>query len=92
MKAFLQTYGYWAILVSIFLESETILVLAGIIAHRGYLDLKGVILATFIGSVCGAQRFFYLGRRHSKILLHRQPVRESKLRKAEQRSIVSKPH
>ena len=82
MEAFLQTYGYWAILVGTFLEGETILVLAGLIAHRGYLDLTGVILAAFAGSLCGDQLFFYLGRRHSEFLIRRRPAWTSKLERA----------
>ena len=83
METFLQTYGYWAILVGTFLEGETILVLAGLIAHRGYLDLNGVILAAFVGSLCGDQLFFYLGRRHSTFLIGRRPGWKSKLHRAE---------
>lgn len=82
MEAFLQTYGYWAVLIGTFLEGETILVLGGLAAHLGYLDLSGVILAAFIGSLCGDQLFFFLGRRHSAFLLNRRPAWKSKLERA----------
>ena len=61
MKTFIQTYGYWAILIGTFLEGETILVLGGLAAHMGYMDLGGVILAAFAGSLCGDQLFFSWG-------------------------------
>ena len=83
MESFIQTYGYWAILIGTFLEGETILILAGLAAHRGYLDLNGVILASFVGSLCGDQFFFYLGRRHSEFLLRRRPTWQSKLQRAD---------
>jgi membrane protein DedA with SNARE-associated domain len=66
-------FGYPAILVGTFLEGETILVIAGMAAHRGYLDLPLVIGAAFIGTLFGDQLFFFLGRRHSEALLKRRP-------------------
>lgn len=82
MEAFLQTYGYWAVLIGTFLEGETILVLGGLAAHMGYMDLTGVILAAFAGSLCGDQLFFFLGRRHSTFLLTRRPSWTPKLERA----------
>jgi membrane protein DedA with SNARE-associated domain len=82
METFLQTYGYWAILIGTFLEGETILVLGGLAAHMGYMDLTGVILAAFTGSLCGDQLFFFLGRRHSAFLLNRRPSWKFKLERA----------
>ncbi|WP_319524493.1 DedA family protein [uncultured Desulfosarcina sp.] len=82
MEAFLQTYGYWAILIGTFLEGETILVLAGLAAHQGYMTLEGVILCAFAGSLCGDQMFFFLGRRHSDFLLRRRPAWRGKLERA----------
>ncbi len=82
METFVQTYGYWAILIGTFLEGETILVLGGLAAHMGYMDLSGVILAAFAGSLCGDQFFFFLGRRHSTFLLNRRPAWRSKLDRA----------
>ena len=73
LESIIETYGYWALLVGTFLEGETILVLGGFAAHRGYLTLPWVILAAFIGSLCGDQLFFYLGRRHSAFILARFP-------------------
>jgi membrane protein DedA with SNARE-associated domain len=82
VETFVQTYGYWAILIGTFLEGETILVLGGLAAHMGYMDLNGVILAAFAGSLCGDQLFFFLGRRHSTFLLNRRPAWKSKLERA----------
>jgi membrane protein DedA with SNARE-associated domain len=38
LESILDTYGYLAVLVGTFLEGETILVLGGVAAHRGYLQ------------------------------------------------------
>jgi membrane protein DedA with SNARE-associated domain len=82
VETFIQTYGYWAILIGTFLEGETILVLGGLAAHMGYMDLGGVILAAFAGSLCGDQLFFFLGRHHSAFLLNRRPAWKPKLERA----------
>jgi len=74
-------YGYAAILIGTFLEGETILVLAGLAAHQGYLTLTGVISAAFMGSLCGDQLFFYLGRKHSQAVLAKRPAWKAKAEK-----------
>jgi membrane protein DedA with SNARE-associated domain len=69
----ISTYGYLAVLVGTFLEGETILVIAGFAAHRGYLGLPQVIAAACAGTLAGDQLFFYLGRSRSEALLRRRP-------------------
>lgn len=73
LAALLQSYGYLAVLVGAFLEGETILVMAGFAAHRGYLELQWVIGAAAVGSFLGDQFYFYLGRRYGKRILRRFP-------------------
>jgi membrane protein DedA with SNARE-associated domain len=81
LQSIVESYGYAAILIGTFLEGETILILAGLAAHQGYLKLTGVILAAFLGSLCGDQLFFYLGRKHSQALLDRRPAWKDKVAK-----------
>jgi membrane protein DedA with SNARE-associated domain len=78
-ESFLEAYGYWAVLVGTFTEGETILVLGGFAAQRGYLALPWVILAAFIGSLCGDQLFFYLGRKHTQWVLDRFPLWKARI-------------
>jgi membrane protein DedA with SNARE-associated domain len=73
LPALLHSYGYAFIFAGTFVEGESLLVLGGIFAHRGYLDLGGVIATSFLAAVCGDQLFFHLGRRHAKALLSRFP-------------------
>lgn len=68
-----EQYGYVAVLVGTFLEGETILVLGGLAAFHGHLQLQGVMLCAFIGSLFGDQLWFYLGRRGGRALLARKP-------------------
>lgn len=83
IQTYIQHYGYLAILIGTFLEGETILILAGFAAHRGYLELIWVILAAFTGTLAGDQLFFFIGRRHSQTLLKWRPAWQPKVEKAE---------
>jgi len=73
VEIWIQQYGYLAIFLGTFLEGETILILAGFAAHRGYLQLHWVIAAAFLGTLLGDQLFFFLGRRHQEFLLRWKP-------------------
>ena len=81
LQSIIENYGYAAILIGTFLEGETILVLAGLAAHLGYLNLPLVMLAAFAGSLSGDQLYFYLGRKHSYYILKRKPVWEPRIAK-----------
>lgn len=69
----ISTYGYGAVLILTFLEGEAILVLAGVAAHQGYLQLHWVMVAAFVGTFLGDQLYFYLGCRFGHRLLERRP-------------------
>ena len=73
LETFLQTYGYWALVIGTFLEGETILIIGGVAAHRGYLSLPLVILAAFIGTLAGDQLYFFIGRKKGKAFLDKRP-------------------
>ena len=73
LQQFLQEFGYFALFLGTFFEGETILVLAGFLAFRGYMDLKVVMLVAFLGSYAGDQLWYFLGRKHGRKLLARKP-------------------
>lgn len=73
LEQLLQDFGYLALLVGTFFEGETILVLAGFLAFRQYLDIELVILTAFCGSYAGDQLWYFLGRRHGRRILGRRP-------------------
>ena len=80
LPALLHQYGYLLIFVGTFAEGETLLVLGGYFAHRGYLDLGGVMATAFVAAVCGDQLFFHLGRNHATRLFERFPHLHDKVR------------
>ena len=69
----LQKYGYFAVFVGTFLEGETILVMAGFFAERGYLDIYMVTAVAAVGAYLGHIFWFWLGRRYGVQLLDRFP-------------------
>jgi membrane protein DedA with SNARE-associated domain len=79
LPALLHQYGYLMIFLGTLAEGESLLVLGSYFAHRGYLELGGVMLTAFVGAVCGDQLFFHLGRRHAKGLLERFPKLRDKV-------------
>ncbi len=78
LESLLTTYGYPFLVIGTFLEGEAILVMAGVIAHIGYLSLGWVIVCGFVGSVLGDQLFFILGRRRGRAILARRPAWQSR--------------
>ncbi|WP_147819615.1 DedA family protein [Salidesulfovibrio onnuriiensis] len=68
-----STYGYLAVVIGTMLEGEIVLVVAGFLAHQGYLNIDGVMLCAFFGSLTGDQCFFLLGRGKGAEFLSRRP-------------------
>ena len=69
-----QTYGYPLVFLGTFLEGETILLIAGFAAYRGYLDFTTVMVTALMASFLGDQLYFFLGRRYGEVLLRRWPA------------------
>lgn len=69
----INQYGLLAVLGGSMLEGESMLLLAGYAAHRGYLDFSAVVAVAWLGAVLGDQAWFWLGRRHGSWLLARSP-------------------
>ncbi|OGI48862.1 MAG: hypothetical protein A3B81_06820 [Candidatus Muproteobacteria bacterium RIFCSPHIGHO2_02_FULL_65_16] len=62
LEQLIADYGYLAILIGTFLEGETIVILAGVAANMGLLEIQWVIAAAVAGSFSGDQFYYYLGR------------------------------
>ncbi|WP_312798852.1 DedA family protein [Pseudomonas sp.] len=73
LQQFLHDFGYFALFLGTFFEGETILVLAGFLAFREYMNIQTVIMVAFMGSYAGDQLWYFLGRRHGRKLLKRKP-------------------
>ena len=73
LAQFIAQYGYGAVFVGTLLEGETILLLAGIAAHKGYLSFPLVVAVAVAGGALGDQILFAVGRRYGRALLRRYP-------------------
>ena len=71
-------YGYITVLIGAFLEGETIVIIAGFAAHRGYLELPYVMVATFIGAYLGDQFYFYIGHFKGQAFINKRPTWQAK--------------
>jgi membrane protein DedA with SNARE-associated domain len=73
-ESFLANYGYIAILLGTVFEGETIMIMGGFSAHRGYLKLwPWVILAGFVGNFIQNQVYFVLGHRYGNRSAEKHP-------------------
>ncbi|MEP9402265.1 DedA family protein [Sphingomonas sp. VNH70] len=63
IEALVARYGLAALFLGAGVEGETVVVLGGIMVHRGALPYAGAIAAAAIGSFVADQLFFAAGRR-----------------------------
>lgn len=82
LEELISTYGYAAIGIGTFLEGETILILGGFAAHRGYLELPWVIFYAFLGTISGDQLFYYIGRVKGMSVIEKRPHWKARSEKA----------
>jgi membrane protein DedA with SNARE-associated domain len=73
LGSLIETHGYWALAAGCALEGETMLVLAGLAAQRGYLDPLAVVGIASTMGFASDQLFFWLGRWRGMALLSRWP-------------------
>lgn len=73
LQHLIEHYGYAALFVGTFLEGEAVLVIAGFLAHRGYLRIEWVMFWAALGTLCGDQLFYFIGRTKGQEVILRRP-------------------
>jgi membrane protein DedA with SNARE-associated domain len=81
LETFVTLYGYPALLVGSLMEGETIVIIAGFLAHSGHLYLPWVMLIAFVGAFTADQFFFQVGKRKGKAFLEKRPKWEPRVNK-----------
>ena len=84
LESLIIAYGYPLLFVGTLVEGETAVIIAGFLAHRGYLRLPGVILVAFLGTFAADQFFFWLGQTRGKTFLDQRPGWQPRVIKASQ--------
>ena len=79
---FIPAHGYWVAFAGAVLEGETVLALAGLAAHRGYLALPTLVAVGAVGGFLGDQVYFAIGRRWGRPFLARFPRLEPRAARA----------
>jgi membrane protein DedA with SNARE-associated domain len=72
----IKQHGSWFYAITFiwtFLEGETFVIFAGAAAAQGSLNIYYLILVAWIGSFCGDQLYFMLGRRFGPWILRKFP-------------------
>jgi membrane protein DedA with SNARE-associated domain len=65
--------GYLALFIGTLLEGETIVFLAGLAAHHGYLWFPAVVVVAVVGGFISDQVLFFVGRRYGNRVFARFP-------------------
>ena len=81
LEQIVTNYGYIGVLIGTFLEGETILIIAGFLAHQGYLKLIYVIAAAFVGTLAGDQFYFYIGHFKGKKFIENRPAWQPRIKR-----------
>ena len=84
LETFVVNYGYPALLAGALMEGETIVIIAGFMAHSGHLYLPCVMLTAFVGAFAADQFFFQVGKRKGRAYLEKKPhweLRVDKIRR-----------
>ena len=76
-------HGYSITFLGALIEGETVMILAGLAAHRGYLHLPLLAGLAALGSFIGDQMYFFIGRRFGNRLVARFPRLEPGVRHAD---------
>jgi membrane protein DedA with SNARE-associated domain len=87
----IPVHGYWLAFVGALFEGETVLALAGLAAHRGYLSFPILVGLGALGGFLGDQIGFVVGRRFGDRLAGRFPRLAAAMARA-QRLVERYPH
>lgn len=85
MQELLRAYGLWSYVVTFvwtFFEGETFVLFAAFAAAQGFLSAPTLLVAAWLGSFCGDQFYFWVGRRFGLRLLERRPAWRARVDRA----------
>jgi membrane protein DedA with SNARE-associated domain len=81
MQLFIEQYGYIFVFLGTLFGGETVLAMAGFVAHRGYLLLPWVIVIGWAGNFTDTLIWFLLGRYFGNAVIRRYPAWQPRIDK-----------
>jgi membrane protein DedA with SNARE-associated domain len=75
-------WGYVAVFLGSLIEGESVIFLAGFLAHEGCLSLYKIILISFIGTLFADQLLYHIGRHYGNHVIDRFPSFKPRAEKA----------
>ncbi len=82
MQEFVENWGYIAVFLGSLIEGESIIFVAGFMAHEGYLSLPKIILIAFFGTLFADQGLYFVGRHYGNRVIDRFPSLRPRAEKA----------
>ncbi len=82
MQEFIETWGYVAVFLGSLVEGESVIFIAGFLAHEGYLSLPKVIIISFIGTLFADQTLYHIGHHYGNHVFDKFPSLKSKADRA----------
>jgi membrane protein DedA with SNARE-associated domain len=78
----IENWGYIAVFLGSLIEGESVIFVAGFLAHKGYLSLPKVILVAFLSTLLADQVCYHVGRHYGNSLIGRFPSLKPRADKA----------
>jgi membrane protein DedA with SNARE-associated domain len=78
-SAWIEQYGYAAVLVGTLIEGDAVALMAGIAARHDLLHFSGAVIATGLGGTISDLVLFLLGKRYGDAVLARLPRHQPRI-------------
>ncbi len=72
-QAYIENWGYIAVFLGSLVEGESVIFVAGFLAHEGYLSLPKIILVSFLGTLLADQGCYFIGHYYGNSLIDKFP-------------------
>ncbi|MBI2707306.1 MAG: DedA family protein [Proteobacteria bacterium] len=69
----IESWGYIAVFLGSLIEGESVIFVAGFLAHEGYLSLPKIILVSFLGTLLADQGCYFVGHYYGNAVIDKLP-------------------
>jgi membrane protein DedA with SNARE-associated domain len=81
IDSIIATYGLLAVFLGVIIEGETVVFIAGLLAHRGDIGILPLCIVAFLGTMTADNLFFYTGALAGKAFLRKLPFLDTRVTK-----------